>query len=43
MEKTALTSLNDMTKYITEFTDQSKKGHHITYQKRIVEATQDGK
>jgi hypothetical protein len=43
MEKMALTSYNDTTKYITEFTDLSKKGHCITYQKRIVEATEDGK
>jgi hypothetical protein len=40
MEKVVVPSSNDIAKYITEFTDKSKKGHHSTYQKRIVEAKQ---
>ena len=40
MKKVAVTSLNDPAKYITEFTERSKKGHHIIYQKRIIEAKQ---
>jgi len=40
MEKVTVISLNDPAKYITEFTERSKKGHHITYQKRIAEAKQ---
>jgi len=38
MKKVVVPSLNDPAKYITEFIDRSKKGHHITYQKRIIEA-----
>jgi hypothetical protein len=40
MEKVVVTSLNDPAKYITEFTERSKKGHHVTYQKRITGAKQ---
>jgi hypothetical protein len=40
LEKIVVTSLNDSTKYIAEFIDHSKKGHHVTYQKRIIGATQ---
>jgi hypothetical protein len=43
MKKVVIPTLNASAKYITEFTDKSKKGHHITYQKRITEATQSGK
>jgi hypothetical protein len=43
MEKVVVPSLNNPTRYITEFTDKGKKGHPITYQKRIGEATQNGK
>ncbi len=42
MEKIVVPSLNDPNRYMSEFTDKSKKGHHITYQKRIGEATQSG-
>ena len=40
MEKVVVTSLNDPAKYLTELTERSKKGHHIIYQKRIIEAKQ---
>jgi hypothetical protein len=38
MEKAIIQSLNDPAKYITEIIDKRKKGHHITYQKRSLEA-----
>ncbi len=38
LEKVVVPPLNYSAKYITEFTDKGKKGHHITYQKRIIEA-----
>jgi hypothetical protein len=37
LKKVVVPSLNDSAKYITEFIDKSKKGHHSTYQKRIME------
>jgi hypothetical protein len=37
LKKIVVTSLNNPAKYITEFTERSKKGHHSTYQKRIME------
>ena len=37
MEKVFAASLNNSAKYIAEITDISKKGYHITYQKRIRE------
>jgi hypothetical protein len=40
MEKIVVPSLKDPARYITEFTDRGKNGHHITYQKRIEEAKQ---
>ena len=43
MEKVVVPSLNNSGKYIFEITDCSKKGHYITYQKRIIEATENGK
>jgi hypothetical protein len=38
MEKGVIQLLDNPAKHITEFTDKSKKGHHITYQKKITEA-----
>ena len=38
MEKVVIPSSNDPAKYITEIIDKGKKGHNITYQKRIIEA-----
>jgi hypothetical protein len=37
MEKVFAVSLNNSAKYITEITDKGKKGHHLTFQKRIIE------
>ncbi len=42
LKKVVIKSLKNPTKYITEFIERSKKGHHITYQKRIFEAEQSG-
>lgn len=41
MKNVDVPSLNDSAKYITEFTVKCKEGHHITYEKRIIEAKQD--
>lgn len=38
MKNGVMPSLNDPAKYVSEIIDKSKKGHHYTYQKRIIEA-----
>jgi hypothetical protein len=38
MENVFAALLNNSAKYITEITDKGKKGHHITFQKRIIES-----